>query len=79
MFSVIEFNPIMTGLFRNIKTVVKNIRKWLKMIERRKNKSNFGVNYFQFKIKIVFKIKRLLLKCLRKYIQLKEKRNKFQQ
>lgn len=77
MFSVIESNQIMTGLFQNTKIVEKNIKKWQKMIEKRKNKNNFGVNYFQFRIKTVLKMKRHLSKCFRKFILLKGKKSRF--
>jgi xylose isomerase len=79
MFSVIESNPIMIGHFPNIKIVAKSMNKWLKTIEKRKSKKNFGVNYFQFKIKTVSKIKKLSLKCFKKFILSEDKRNKFLQ
>ena len=50
----------MIGPFPNTKTVGKSMKKWHKTIERRRSNNNFGVNYFLFRIKIVFKTKRLL-------------------
>ncbi len=50
----------MIGPFLNMKIAVKNMKKWPKMIEKRRSNNNFGVNYFPFKTKIVFKMKKLL-------------------
>lgn len=61
------------GRFQNMKTVVKNMSKWHKMTEKRKRKNNYGVNYFQSKIKTVFKIKKHSSKYLKKFIQSKNK------
>jgi len=78
MYLVIEFNKIMIGHLLNMKIVVKNMNKWQKMIEKRKNRKSYGVNFFLLKIKILLKIKKLLLKCSKKYIQLENKRKLFQ-
>ena len=74
MCSVIKSSQIMIGPFLNMKIVAKSIKKWHKMIEKRKSNNNFGANYFRSKTKIVFKMKKLLLKCLKKSTQSKEKR-----
>ncbi len=69
----------MIGPFLSIKTVVKSINKWLKMIGRRKRNNNYGVNCFLLKILIPSKIKKPLLKCSNKFILLKSRRNSFHQ
>ena len=60
MYSVIEYKWHMTGHFLNTKIVARSTNKWPKMTETRKNNRNYGASCFQFKIKTVSRIRKLL-------------------
>ena len=79
MFSVIVYNKIMIGPLLSIRTVGKSMKKWLKMIGKRKRKNNCGVICFPSRTITLLRTKKHSSRCFKKSTQWKRIKKYFQE